>query len=267
MYDPSLGRFHCVDPLCEYQFKMTPYAYVDNNPIRFIDPDGNFKTKFGAWWYKTWHGGGDILKDKGGQYFVSQQVKYKGSGIGVSVKRIFHGENSNSSKGSTNLFSSMRKLDSYLMRGGLEMSMKGNSGSPGMYTNNSEYIGDITGLYYMTCYAGAAMGTYSAPDLPLTESGIRLNTMIDEAQGASTSDKTIGETKTGTGEKTTSTGTSLTKSTNKNIRKAKIWIQKSHVQDTVVNYKSDYRSMQMADSLMKAWGGHGYAIDNNYIKE
>jgi uncharacterized protein RhaS with RHS repeats len=39
-YDPSLGRWHTMDPLAEYHFNMNPYHYVENNPIRYIDPFG-----------------------------------------------------------------------------------------------------------------------------------------------------------------------------------------------------------------------------------
>jgi RHS repeat-associated protein len=40
-YDPQIGRWHSVDPAVENDhFQWTPYAYVYNNPIRFIDPFG-----------------------------------------------------------------------------------------------------------------------------------------------------------------------------------------------------------------------------------
>jgi len=40
MYDPALGRFHSLDPKAYMYFSITPYNYVSNNPIAFIDPDG-----------------------------------------------------------------------------------------------------------------------------------------------------------------------------------------------------------------------------------
>lgn len=39
-YDPALGRWHVPDPLAEYHFNMNPYHYVENNPLRYIDPFG-----------------------------------------------------------------------------------------------------------------------------------------------------------------------------------------------------------------------------------
>ena len=39
-YDPVLGRFTTIDPLAEKYYSISPYAYVANNPMRFIDPTG-----------------------------------------------------------------------------------------------------------------------------------------------------------------------------------------------------------------------------------
>ena len=41
-YDPALGRWMNVDPLADHpkQIGTSPYAFVNNNPIRYVDPTG-----------------------------------------------------------------------------------------------------------------------------------------------------------------------------------------------------------------------------------
>ena len=42
MYDPAIGRFTTMDPLAEKYYSISPYAYVANNPVGYIDPTGMF---------------------------------------------------------------------------------------------------------------------------------------------------------------------------------------------------------------------------------
>jgi RHS repeat-associated protein len=39
-YDPQLARWHAVDPLAGLYFNESPYNYVHNSPLLFIDPTG-----------------------------------------------------------------------------------------------------------------------------------------------------------------------------------------------------------------------------------
>ncbi|MFN2395842.1 MAG: RHS repeat domain-containing protein [Bacteroidales bacterium] len=39
-YDPQIARWHSVDPLSELYYSWSPYNYILNNPIKFIDPNG-----------------------------------------------------------------------------------------------------------------------------------------------------------------------------------------------------------------------------------
>ncbi len=41
-YDPLLGVWLNGDPLTEEYYSISPYVYVTNNPIRYIDPTGEF---------------------------------------------------------------------------------------------------------------------------------------------------------------------------------------------------------------------------------
>ncbi|RBL94192.1 hypothetical protein DF182_11505 [Chitinophaga flava] len=46
MYDQQIGRWHVMDPLIEKNhFNYTPYAYVYNDPVNLIDPDGRDSTQ------------------------------------------------------------------------------------------------------------------------------------------------------------------------------------------------------------------------------
>lgn len=65
MYDPSLGRWHTIDPVAEKYCGISPYAYCNNDPVKYIDQTGMFFTGY------TVNQNGYISKvnDEGGQNF------------------------------------------------------------------------------------------------------------------------------------------------------------------------------------------------------
>lgn len=42
-YDPLIGRWNVVDPVAEGYKIVSPYAYVGNDPVLFLDPNGMYK--------------------------------------------------------------------------------------------------------------------------------------------------------------------------------------------------------------------------------
>ena len=40
-YDPAIGQFTSMDPLCEKYYHISPYAYCAGNPVRYTDPTGD----------------------------------------------------------------------------------------------------------------------------------------------------------------------------------------------------------------------------------
>ncbi len=46
-YNPILGRFMSMDPLCEKYYSISPYAFCANNPVKYVDLDGrDYRLKF-----------------------------------------------------------------------------------------------------------------------------------------------------------------------------------------------------------------------------
>ncbi|MCQ2185341.1 MAG: hypothetical protein MJY92_01270 [Bacteroidales bacterium] len=40
LYNPENARWNSPDPMAEKYYYLSPYAFCNNNPVIFVDPDG-----------------------------------------------------------------------------------------------------------------------------------------------------------------------------------------------------------------------------------
>ena len=92
MYYPAFCRFMTMDPLCEKYYSISPYAYCNNNPVNYVDPDGrdavfiafpDYKiSAFGKQWSNLGHAGVLLIDNKTGLTKYYEYGRYDKAGIG-----------------------------------------------------------------------------------------------------------------------------------------------------------------------------------------
>lgn len=88
MYDPALGRFTTQDPLADERDWVSPYNFVQNNPINRIDPDGRLddwvertddNSNTSIVWDENVTSADDVDLQEGDRYLGEAVVVFEGS--------------------------------------------------------------------------------------------------------------------------------------------------------------------------------------------
>jgi RHS repeat-associated protein len=131
-YDPQLGRWHVVDNKAEKYYSVTQYAYAINNPILFLDPDGNdivifYKEKGQD---KSYRFSGATTKSTPNNTFVSQVIKAWNYNVG-------NGGGAPSYEAATNSEISINIVESNLFSNSSEGTVFWNSSTGGKSENGT----------------------------------------------------------------------------------------------------------------------------------
>ena len=97
-YDPCIMRFTTIDPMCEKYYHLSPYAYCGNNPVKYVDPNGEstqvIELENGT--YQVI--GGDINDDDRNIYLYSQDSnggytkKERSIGVTTSITSFYNSD-------------------------------------------------------------------------------------------------------------------------------------------------------------------------------
>lgn len=85
-YDPAICQFTSMDPLCEKYYHISPYAYCAGNPVKYVDPSGEYICTF-----DTYVDANGMLNSK--EYIFSVSNNYVGDWFDKETGEQYHGNN------------------------------------------------------------------------------------------------------------------------------------------------------------------------------
>jgi uncharacterized protein RhaS with RHS repeats len=151
-YDPTLGLFHGVDPLAHKYPSQSPYNYVENNPIKYIDPYGREKII------------GFHSKNKNDAPLIAAAQKYQDDG---AIHIFAHGSSKHVSiyvGDKKHVIRNAKDLDKFLMK---------NS-----ETWKNKEKGDQNTIIFHSCNSGACNGDMPSFAQDISDSKLFENTKV-----------------------------------------------------------------------------------------
>lgn len=149
--DPAIGRFTSVDPLAELHYNSSPYAYVLNNPLKYIDPNGCdtiYAFKDGTEFDRIIAEGEDVII-----YGPSAETVIEGTQSSTSYNLFAYGLGLNATGFSA--YAGQRYTGSNVFRQGYFQTSRGNFHSLSVLQPqaNGQYVRGVQGLRYGALYA------------------------------------------------------------------------------------------------------------------